>query len=208
MRDRHGLVWLGGVLIAAFVLVGVRAGLAQEEAPALAQGGLTVAVVDVSDVMRRSVDWQNATQKRMDMMEQMRRTLERQSRQAQVLRNEYEALPPGTEERLSKEDELRRALAELQQARHEFEEELITHHEQAVRSFYARLRQAVADHARQGGLDLVFKTEGTDLSGPVTPEQSLQLATAEVLYARPELDISDAIVERLNADLAEPMEVK
>ena len=42
-------------------------------------------------------------------------------------------------------------------------------------------------------------TRAFDLSAPESIEQNLQIATAEVLYADPSLDITPAIIERLNA---------
>lgn len=182
-------------------------GMAQEPAPA-PQSGLSVAVVDISSVMQDSIDWQNATQKRMDLMERMKRTLSKQGQQVQVLRNEYESLPPGTEQKLQKQAELREAMTGLQQARVDFEEQLAQQHEKALRSFFSKLQDAVSGYARENELDLVLKKQSMDLSRPGSPGQNLQLATTEVLYARSELDISEAIVQRLNADIAEPIEAK
>ncbi len=63
-------------------------------------------------------------------------------------------------------------------------------------------------HAREHGISLVLKKQALQLSGPETIEQGLQIATTEVLYADEGLDITDAIVERLNAEYQAPVEVK
>jgi len=207
MWKTNRLTGLIGAAILGCVVLWTASGMAQQ-APPIARDGFSVAVVDISKVMQNSIKWQDATQKRLDLMERMKRTLSKQGQQVQVLRNAYESLPPGTEQKLQKQAELRDAMTELQKARRDFEERLARQHEEALRSFFRKLREAVSEYAEESELDLVLKAQSMNLSGPGSPGQNLQLATTEVLYARPELDISNAVMERLNADFAEPIEVK
>ena len=54
----------------------------------------------------------------------------------------------------------------------------------------------------------MLKKQSLDLSGPETLGQNIMLATTEVLYADPGLDISQVVTDKLNADYSGPIEVK
>jgi Skp family chaperone for outer membrane proteins len=73
---------------------------------------------------------------------------------------------------------------------------------------FRSLDAVVADHAREHGLSLVLKKQPLEPGGPQGVEESLQLATAEVLYADSALDISEPIIAALNAQYEAPIEVK
>ena len=81
-------------------------------------------------------------------------------------------------------------------------------HEESVRSLFAKLNGAVSAYGREQGISLVLKKHALDPAEPRSVEQSLQIATTEVLYADAALDISGPVIERLNADYARPIEVK
>lgn len=195
------------------LLVGVTAALglwasALEGAGDRPAAALKVAVVDMSRVLKDSREWRDAVEERARLLDTMKRTLNELSRRNQVLRNEYENLPPATEERQQKAAEIERAVQEFQQARIDLEEQIARQHDKSVRGLFGKLNRIVAAYAQQNGVQLVLKKQDVDLAEPETVEQSLQIATTEVLYADPALDISDAVVEALNAAYEGPIEVK
>ncbi|MFO8008440.1 MAG: OmpH family outer membrane protein [Candidatus Brocadiia bacterium] len=206
----HRFTRLALTALALVVVCAAAWGAAETAEPATqpAARALRIAVVDLSEIMRESEQWQDTTEERMRMMDRMRRTLTKMSEQLQVLRNEYENLPPDTEQRAEKQREMANALQELQRTRNEFETEIAEHHNQAAREMFTAVTEAVKAHAEQNDLDLVLKKQNLDLAGMEDVEQSLLLATTEVLYARPMLDISGAVVERINADYPGPIETK
>jgi len=181
---------------------------AETPAPKPAPRPPVVAVVDISRVLRSSKEWRDSAERRTRLLEKMRVTLGKLSHQAQVLRNDYENLPPGTEERRNKAAELEKALSELEKTRRQFQAQMAAEQSKALREEFKKITAVVAEYAREHGIDLVLKKADLSLSGPQSPERDLALATTEVLYASAALDISDAIVERLNARYPGPIEVK
>jgi len=167
-----------------------------------------IAVVDMGRVLAGCKEWQDAVGERARTLDTARRTLDKLVRKDQVLRNEYENLPPGTEERRKKAEELEAALQEYEQMRQQLDDEAARQHEGSVRNLFARLNGVVAEYAKEHGISVVLKKQDFDLTAPQSVEQSLQIATTEVLYADPELDISAAVIERLNAAYKGPIEVK
>ena len=202
--------WAGALLCAAAMLTAVvgRVRGAEREAPAPRAPGLVIAVVDMAEVLRGSRQWLDGLEERARMVDRMQRTLRKLSREVQLLRNDYDNLPPGTDQRANKGAELEAALRNLEQTRLAMEAEVAQHHSDSLRSFFGQLTSAVAEHARANGIHLVLKKQALDLAGPESMEQNLQIATAEVLYADASLDITSPVVERLNAAYLAPIEAQ
>lgn len=202
--------WALAVLCAAAALPALvgGAGAAERQAAPPGPAGVVMAVVDMKGVLRGSRQWRDSAEERARMLDRIRRTLNKLSRQVQVLRNDYENLPPGTDERAQKGAEIEAALQQLEQTRADLEAEMARHQNESVRSFFRRLTDVVSEYARENGIHLVLKKQALDLAGPESIEQNLQIATAEVLYADAALDITDAVVERLNAAYLAPIEAK
>ncbi len=202
---RTGLWALGATLLSAAFLAA--AGIAQQEEAPPARG-LTVRVVDMGKVLGASAQWRDSAQERLSLVENMRRTVNKLGQQVQALRNQCENLPPDTDERLQKEQEFAEALAELEQTNREFEVQLARQSNDAVRDVLVKIRAAVKAYAEENHVDLVLKRESADSADVTGLDQNLMLATTEVLYATSALDISDAIIELVNADYPGPIEVK
>jgi len=198
---------LVGVAAAVLAIVGASAGAQQSQA-AVPAAVMRVAVVDMTKVLQGSQQWRDAVEERARLVDTMKRTLNKLARQTQLLRNEYETLAPGTEERQSKAAEIEKALQEFQQTRLELEGKIAEQHEESVHRLFAKLNRVVSVYATEHGISLVLKKQDFQLAGPQSAEQSLQMATADVLYADAALDISEPIVAALNAEYAAPIEVK
>ncbi len=210
MTTEHGrkVLWRGAAAVcaAAAVLTAWSAARAQDTAGA-GVAGLRVAVVDMSRVLRGSQEWGDSVDERARIVETRGRTVSKLRRQVQLLRNEHGNRPPGSPERRQKAAEVEIALQELDRVELEFDTRLARQLNGSARSLLAKLNVVVADYAREHGIHLVLKKQDMDLVGPDSVEQSLQMATTEVLYADPALDISDAVIETLNAEYPGPIEV-
>jgi Skp family chaperone for outer membrane proteins len=193
---------LVGALAVLTTLMG-RAGAQQA-----AQTGLNVAVVDIARVLRESQQWQDKTEELAARAEQMNRALRKLTERLQILRNEYENLPPLTDERKQKAAQVERSLGELEQRKRGFEMEIAEANTAARRTMFREIASVVADHARENGVSLVLRKVDWDASGVDSIENELLMATTEVLYATPEIDVSEAIVAALNSRYAGPIEVK
>ena len=179
-------------------------------APALAPGPRTpvVAVVDMSAVVAGSAEWKDLAQERNRLTENAKQTLSNLTQKAQVLRNEYDNLPPGTDERTAKANELQASLQDLQKTQQQFETQIGQSYTAATRTIFAKVGKIVEAYAREHKIDLVLKKQTLDLTGPETLGQNIMLATTEVLYADPGLDISQFVTDKLNAAYSGPIEVK
>lgn len=142
------------------------------------------------------------------MRQTMQRAVEKLARQEAILRNEHENLPPGSTERLLKAAQVERAARQLQQTQAEMELEVAAAYRATVRSVFGQVSRACADYAARHGIALVLKKQDIDFDAPDSIEQGLRISTTEVLYADPALDISEAIIQAVNAGYEGPIEVK
>ncbi len=197
----------------AAVLTGlVLAAVARAAAPAAPAGQgprtPTVAVVDMSSVLSASDEWHDMTQERNRLAQNAEEALNNLTQKVQVLRNEYDNLPPGTDERTAKAKELQAALDELKNTQQDYRDQVSQSYSVAMRTMFGKIGKIVDAYARQHHVDLVLKKQTIDLTGPETLGQNIMLATTEVLYADPSLDISKAVIDQLNAAYKGPIEVK
>ncbi|MHC4592422.1 MAG: OmpH family outer membrane protein, partial [Planctomycetota bacterium] len=155
---------VGGV---AVVLLGAlsAAGAAREDQRRTRTVAPRIAVVDMAQVLKASDEWRDSAETRSRLLDSMKRTLNGLTRQVQVLRNEYENLPPGTEERERKGVETQGALDELQQTRLEFENRIAQHHNESARNIFRKLSRAVSAYAQEQGINLVLKKQDFELTG-------------------------------------------
>jgi Skp family chaperone for outer membrane proteins len=197
------------VAAAAFAALMGRAGRAQEPA-ASGKGvqGPVVAVVDMPKLLRGSAQWRDLAAQEARMLDDMQRVLAKLGRQVQVLRNEQANLPPGTDEARKKEADLQQAVAEHERTRRDLEAQIARQHNEAVRTILDRIGQAVGSYAQEHGVDLVLKKQSLNVGGPETVEQNLLMVAADVLYASPALDVSEAVIQKLNATYEAPIQVK
>ena len=168
----------------------------------------TVAVVDMSNVLANSAEWKDMAQERARLTENAKQTLSNLTQKAQVLRNEYDNLPPGTDERTAKANELQAAVQDLQKTQQQLESQIGQNYTAATRTIFTKVAKVVGVYANEHHIDLVLKKQTLDLSGPETLGQNIMLATTEVLYADPGLDISQVVTDKLNAEYSGPIEVK
>ena len=207
MRINHNVKFL--VIAVAIICCAAWIALAAEDSSAQnAPAGLRIAVVDMQKVLSKSKQWQDAAEERMQLLQNAKTTLAKLTEQAQVLKNDYDSLPPGTKEQAEKKRQVAEAIQKLQQVNRDFETKITAHHNKSARLVFQNISDAVKSYAEENDLSLVLKKQTIDTSQTGGAEQNLLLATTEVLYASPELDISAAIIERLNADYSGPIEAK
>jgi Skp family chaperone for outer membrane proteins len=166
----------------------------------------TVAVVDMTTVLRGSAEWQDLSDERARLVNTMERTLAKLTRQVQLLRTEQENQPPGTEQSQKLAAQVQQALDELNKSRADFNQKLAQAKLDAASTIFTNLTRAVDAYADEHGVDLVLKKFNPGSSDSV--EQNLLIATAAVLHASAAMDISDAVVQKMNADYRGPIQVK
>jgi len=121
-----------------------------------------------------------------------------QLKQAQ---EDLELLVAGSPERRRKAEEVARLRIDLE-VQGRFSEQLIDRRRAEVFSaLFAKIESSVAALAEQFGYDLVLNNDaGEPVPGNAEAETRAAMAARRVLFAGPSLDITDALVRRMNND--------
>ena len=131
------------------------------------------------------------------------KNLESLSAKVKRLNGEIEQLAADTPERREKEEKFTAAYREFQTANRENQRILTTRSARALQDIYADILREAEALGREGRYDIIFKTQSADRPARTHDQAVLQISQQIVLYSKPEYDISDAVVERLNRQYAE-----
>ena len=164
---------------------------------------LRIAVVDISRVFneyKRSVVMRKSL---IDLMRSYSNRIKSQQRRMARGRAELKEYAAGTAEFLRKEEELRERLKEYRTLQKEATAARNAEWVKMIKVLYDEIRSAVGAYAREKGIDLVIKqqsiTDYSDRPGDVTREgMILEISRVTLLFHNASLDITDAIVKRLN----------
>jgi Skp family chaperone for outer membrane proteins len=69
---------------------------------------------------------------------------------------------------------------------------------ESTRTIYDDISKEVEAYARAKGFDLILKQQSFDTQQPSAPDQSIRIGQRDVLYCKPEMDITNDIIEGLN----------
>ncbi len=162
-----------------------------------------LAVVNMRKVLSGCEQWKNSRETIKKMQRKAESTLEKMKRHIQQLKTDYENLPSGTQRRKTKGGELRKAMRKYRQTGGTFEKKMTQKRAEALSEIVRAINAVVAEYADEHGIDLVLKTGRVDRASDGSADGARAIvrraATADVLYASDQYDISRDIIERLNA---------
>jgi Skp family chaperone for outer membrane proteins len=121
---------------------------------------------------------------------------------------QIEKLSLGTPERLELEEKAKAAVKEEEEFRRKGAEELNEKFISLLNRLVAEVLQETAAIAKEGNYDLIIKDQTPDPSVASRDAAVLQLGERVVLYAKPEYDLTDAVIKRLNDKYAAELKKK
>ena len=199
MTTKHAYVLSGLVLLTGALLLGKVT--AQEAAPAT---GTRVAVCDIATVFNNYTRAKDLTTE----LENKRRGLaeedQRRNTVLETLQGNLDNLNPGSEAYESKLSELEKQALELKIWREYEEKKLLRGHRNLTEQMYREIVQVVEEQGVALGYELVLYRDNLDLRSATTPELLSKIAQRKVLYNAPGIDITDAVLARLNQKYKDP----
>lgn len=177
---------------AAVVLVGLVASSAWAQSSG-------IAVVDIEKVYDKCTKKVQLEQELKDSVEAVDKIIKDKDREITEARNEQKVLNPGSEQWFEKEQAIFDLAADLQLYVQLKRVELESRQVDMMRVVYRAIVDAVVAYAKEKNLALVVKSDAGELTPESLSELKLVIQTRQVLYANPALDITDAIIQRMNA---------
>ncbi len=195
MKRRNAVIIAVSVTICAAVLLPHAFGQNNQGAPPT-----RVAVCDVVHIFGEYEKAQNIIAE----LEAKRQSIERENNQRQQqmanLQAELESYRPGSEQFAKTRDQIER-LAIEHQAWLEYQRAItMRKHHQRTRDIYDEILKKVRQVAEHSGYDLVlFRSQEAVMPTQSTSELLEEIERRQVLYASPRIDITDVVLDGLNA---------
>ncbi len=169
-----------GLLIAALLLAGAAPAAAQQK----------IAYIDSEYILSRTPEYASVQQEVDRLADEWQKELVDRKREVDDLFAEYQAreLLYTNEERNRRREEILRAEEEVERLRAKYfgpDGDLFVQQEQLMRPIQERILEAIEEVATAEGFDYVFDKSGDFL----------------FLYARPQFDLSDKVLEELGIDV-------
>jgi len=117
--------------------------------------------------------------------------------QLQQLKAEAESFKPATPERVKREDAMVKLQAEFQAFRANAQRKFLRKESQIYKTVYLEATDVVKKYAEYYKYTLVIRFNGEELNTE-DPKQLIQSLNRQVVYHRPEDDITDSVLEYLN----------
>jgi Skp family chaperone for outer membrane proteins len=159
---------------------------------------LKIGYVDISRVWneyRRRGDFDNDYKtRRLDLAHQDRTRTEEIAR----YQREIEKLAMGTPERLELEEKAKTAIKETEEFRRKGAEDLNEKFISMLNRLFGEVLQKIEEIAKEGDYDLIIKDQTPDPNVNSRADAVLQLGQRVVLYAKPQYDLTSAVIKRLN----------
>ncbi len=178
-----GTLWLGRVT-------------AQPAAVAPAQ--TRVAVVDVAQVFNNSQQAKDLTSELEQRRQALQVEAQQRQRELEALRMDLDALAPGSDAYQAKLDQIEQAGVSAQVWQRVEEAKLQRTHNRLTEAMYNRILEAIGQVAQEQGFQLVLYRDNLDMPTDTQRELMSKIALRKVLYHDPGLDITDAVLARVN----------
>lgn len=186
-------------LVASMVLIAAWAGLslgAQENARA---GGLRVGVVNLGQAFENHYRKKEFAAALMADSAKKLGILEAKSKEIGKLEEELELFDLGTDAGKRTEQALFHKRVELETYRRLAQEESLRQQRAYTTRLFDDIQARVSEYAKRQKLDLVLKTEDSEITARTLELAQLEIKLQAVLYFSPALDITDQVIAALNA---------
>ncbi|HOX39286.1 MAG TPA: OmpH family outer membrane protein [Candidatus Brocadiia bacterium] len=169
---------------------------------------IKVGIVHIERVFEKSKRWQDCDQKLRIMRQEGERNLKERQRKADLLKGQLDALDVGSEDYRKTTEELKRAVAEMKTEREVRMEALNRQYDQYLADFFFSLCTIVTEYGKANGFDMILRGQSQPKELEKRETLRVQMEWNDVLYWNDALDITDAIVEKMNVGYEGPIEEK
>lgn len=171
-------------------------------------GGTRVAVLNLAQVFDRYHLTKDLEAKFDEKRRAMQADAQKKQSEIQVKREALSSFKPGSQDYKSRRSELTEMQIQFEVWARVNEQELRDSHKQWLLKIYHDVRDAVAEVAEQQSIDVVLTYETVTDDAPDSEALRQQLLLEKVFYYEGRLDLTDRVVERVNARYKGPESIR
>ncbi len=201
MRTRNMIV-AAAVFAAIAIAMTSYSGHAADAKGDVSKTGIRIAVVNLRTVFQKNklndeFDNKMETEKGKALAE-----VEAITKKIDALKAEMKTRTTGSNDYLNLMSQVLEQQGMLQAKKEYFQQSMEARQQRFTEELYIKAKDAISEYAAKNKIDLVLVKDEITLPAASPNDLMLALSTRKVLYAAPELDITDAILEAVNASAA------
>lgn len=166
---------------------------------AAADKPMKIGVVDLTKVFD-GYDLRPELEKQLDALH-LSLTAQDRARVEEVgrIEQEMQQLALGTPERLALEEKRKKAVQDAELGRRQSLEKLNVESVKMINRMFSDAEKVVVEIAKEKDFDLILKEQTTDESPDTRTQAIMDISQRVVLFSKPEYDLTQEVVQRLNA---------
>ncbi len=189
------------ILLAALALaaVGVWTGIGRGQAAKTAPSYTRLAVCDVANVFNKFTHATDLTNEFQGRRDRVKADDDEKAKQIDAQMALVKELAVGSKKHDEETEKLQKMDVERQVWRKMQEASVMRDYRLATEKMYTEICEAVMATAKDQGYDIVLYRDSVELNSESPTELLGKIALRKVLYNDPAVDITDAVIERVNA---------
>ncbi len=157
-----------------------------------------IGVVNIAEAFQQFKERVNRENSLKAYGEKLTRQIDKERTKAIKMKEELDALEAGTSKYLAKFKELVQITSNAQVLAEQGEAYLKKQELSDRQDLYTLIREAISDYAKKNGYDLILKIDDMRISGANPITQDIQMSSRSVLHNSQGMDITQAVIDKLN----------
>ncbi|MBX3356247.1 MAG: OmpH family outer membrane protein [Phycisphaeraceae bacterium] len=186
-----------GVVITALLVLGALLAFRSVNSPT------TVAVVDLEAIYDNLNEHKDAEARLSAMVDELASELQKREQEVKMVQLELQAFSPQGQGFVETQAKVEAAIGRFRAYQEFAKIKTERESERLLKETYDRVKLACAAIAREQGIQLVLLDDATPQFAPTDPRPMMQQISARrSLFVDPSIDITKAVIERMNRDFA------
>lgn len=198
MKTRNMIV-VAAILAAVVLALTSLNGYAAADKTAAGKTSLKIAVVNLRTIFQKNKLNDDFDAKLDQEKTKAMGEVEAITKKVDALKAEMKTRTVGSNDYMSLMSQVLEQQGMLQAKKEYFQQAMEARQQRFTEELYTKAKEAIATYAAANGIDLVLVRDEIQFPAASANDLMLALSTRKVLYAAPELDITNAILEAVNA---------
>jgi len=196
MKTRY-VILMAAVLAA--IMLGITSYSTSAAGAAAGKASPKIAVVNLRTVFQRNKLNDDFDAKLAQDKEKAMGEVEAITKKIEAIKADMKTRSTGSNDYLNLMSQMLEQQGLLQAKKEYYQQYVDSRQQQFTEDIYTKTKEAIADYAVKNGIDLVLVKDEIQLPAASPNDLMLALSTRKVLYSAPELDITDAVLDMVNA---------
>lgn len=190
-------LWMTACVATAGLLVAVNTASAQQTQPA-ASAAHQVGLIDMAYIFKNYEKFKAETQGLQSAAEQAEAQAQSMVAEMKNIQGQMQGLTPGSADYNGKEAKLIELQTKLQTFQQVERRDIVRKQAEVYKKIYVEVQQAVSIYAKHYEYTLIMRFNREDLEAAGDPQKIIQGMNRQVVWHRPQDDLTDPILQYLN----------